>query len=142
MHNEERSIFVAAMLTGLFIGIIDTLICLAYNIGYRNYTGYAPSQLINVSSLIFMINLLQTLVGMLYFTFIRAFKKADGIFLVFVLALTALLAWKSSGANLFDDAHMNQGFHGLLTGIVLVLGISAAFIPVLYHNRKFLEKVI
>jgi len=130
------------MLTGLFIGIIDTLICLAYNIGYRSYTGYAPSQLINVSSLIFMINLLQTVVGMIYFLFIRAFKKADGVFVVFVLALTALLAWRSSEANIFDNPHLNQGFHGLLAGIVLVLGISAAFIPFLYHNRKFLEKVI
>ncbi|WP_431210322.1 hypothetical protein ACQ86N_30410 [Puia sp. P3] len=66
MSFENDSPFGHAMLAGLFIGIIDTLICLAYNIGYRDATGYTPSALINVSSLIFAVNLLLLFIGMLY----------------------------------------------------------------------------
>lgn len=130
------------MMTGLFIGIIDTVICLFFNVFYRSYTGYFPSELINVSSLIFMINLLQTIVGIIYFLFLKAFKKGDAVYLTVILLLTAFLAWKSATVNRFEDAHVNQGFHGLLTSIVLILGISAALIPLAFHNRKFLEKVI
>ena len=139
--NEQKSVFWTAMMTGLFIGIIDTVICLFFNVFYRSYTGYFPSELINVSSLIFMINLLQTIVGIVYFLFLRTFKK-DIAYLAFILLLTAFLAWKSSTAMPFDDAHVNQGFHGLLTSIVLILGISASCIPLLFHSRKFLENVI
>ena len=140
--NEQKSVFWTAMMTGLFVGIIDTVICLFFNIFYRSYTGYFPSELINVSSLIFMINLIQLIIGIIYFLFRKAFKKGDAVYPAAILLLTAFLAWKGSNANYFDDAHVNHGFHGLLCSIILILGLSAACVPMLFHNRKFLENVI
>ena len=58
MSYERDSTFTRAMMAGLFIGIVDTLICLAYNAGYRDINGYISSEIINVSSLIFAVNLL------------------------------------------------------------------------------------
>jgi hypothetical protein len=58
MNSQQHPSFFNATMTGLFVGIIDTLICLSYNIGYRNFTGYMPSAIINVSSLIFAVNLI------------------------------------------------------------------------------------
>jgi hypothetical protein len=142
MKNEQRSIFYNAMMTGLFIGIIDTLICLAYNIFYRSYTGYFPSELINVSSLIFLVNILLLVVGLVYYTFLKFFKKGDVPFEILILAATAFLTWQSVDVHRFDDSRLNNGFHGLLGGIVLILGLSAACIPLLYHNKKFLDQVI
>jgi hypothetical protein len=142
MNNEQNSVFFNAMMTGLFIGIIDTLICLGYNIFYRSYTGYFPSELINVSSLIFMVNLLLLVVGLLYYVFLRFIKKGDGSFLAVILLLTAWLSWQSIGIHRFDDARLDRGFHGLLGGIVLILGLSAACIPLLYRSKKFLDEVI
>jgi hypothetical protein len=142
MNNEQNSVFFNAMMTGLFIGIIDTLICLGYNIFYRSYTGYFPSELINVSSLIFMVNLLLLVVGLLYYAFLQIFKKADGLFFTLILVLTAWLTWQSLDLHRFEDTKLNAGFHGLLAGIVLILGLSSACIPLLYHNKKFLDEVI
>ncbi len=72
--------FTNAMLTGLFIGIIDTLICLRPIISSNgNFTGYAPSALVNVSSLIFAVNLLLLLTGMIYFLFRKFFGSKDYI---------------------------------------------------------------
>ena len=142
MKNEQNAVFFNAMMTGLFIGIIDTLICLAYNIFYRDYTGYFPSAIINVSSIIFMVNLLLLIIGLLFYVFHKLLKGGDGIFLVFILVLTALLTWKSSSSHLFDDVRLDHGFHGLLGGIIIILGVSAACIPLLFNNKKFLDQVI
>jgi hypothetical protein len=138
----QYSIFFKAMMTGLFVGIIDTLICLVYNVVYRNATGYLPSSLINVSSLIFAVNLLLLVIGIVYFLFLWAFKRGDVIFEVVAVAVTAWLIWKTAGLTRFDDARLDSGFRGLLGGIVLILGASTVCIPFLYRSRRFLDAVI
>ena len=130
------------MMTGLFIGIIDTLICLAYNIGFRNYTGYIPSALINVSSLIFMVNLTMTVVGIVFYVFHRNLRQGDGVFLIFFLALTAFLAWRIAGIHRFDDGKDNSNFKELLGGITVILGVSGACLPLLFKSRKFVDAII
>jgi hypothetical protein len=130
------------MMTGLFIGIIDTVIILVYNVIYRSYTGYFPSELINVSSIIFVVNLLLLILGLLFYVFHKTIKGGDGIFLVLILVLTALLTWKVFGSHRFDDPKVNSGWHGMGGGIVIILGVSAACIPLLFNNKKFLDAVI
>ena len=130
------------MMTGLFIGIIDTVICLIFNIAYRNATGYLPSLLINVSSLIFMVNILLFVLGIAFFFFLRASKRGEILFGVVTIALTAWLVWKTMGLTRFGDPKLDSGFRGLLGGIILILGISAACIPLLYRSKRFVEAVI
>ena len=142
MKNEQNAAFFNAMMTGLFVGIIDTLIILAYNIFYRNATGYFPSEIINVSSIIFMVNLLLLLIGLLFYVFHKTIKGGDGIYLVFIVLTTVLLAWKAFSSHRFDDAKINSGWHGMAGGIVIILGVSAACIPMLFNNKKFLDAVI
>jgi len=142
MNNDKYSAFFKAMMTGLFIGIIDTVICLAYNIGYRSETGYIPSEIINVSSLIFAINLLLTIAGILFFFFHRFIRGGDVVYTIFVLALTIWLAAKSFTSVRFGDARLDSGWHGLMGGIVLICGISAACLPLLYRSEKFQDAVI
>jgi hypothetical protein len=142
MKQDHYSIFFMTMMTGLFVGIMDTLICLAFNIGYRNATGYMPSAFINVSSLIFCTNLLLTIIGIVYYAFLRVFRKGDAIYFVFFLLVTAFLAWKITGIHRFTDVKENSDFKGLLGGIVLILGVSAACLPLLYRSRKFTDAII
>jgi hypothetical protein len=142
MNKEQHSVFFNAMMTGLFVGIIDTLICLAYNIFYRSYSGFFPSEVINVSSIIFVVNLLLLLLGLVFFLFVKAFKGGDSVFGVFMLLVTVILSWKVFGSHPYDNARMDSGYHGLYGGILIILGVSAACIPLLYNNKKFLEEVI
>ncbi len=134
--------FTNAMITGLFIGIIDTLICLAYNIGYRNFTGYTPSMLINVSSLIFAVNLLLLITGMVYFLFRKAFGGRDYIYVVLAVLFTGFLAWKTEIGHRFADTTVNAEFKGLLLGIVLILGTSAILLPFFYRSKFFGKYVL
>ncbi|HTI10836.1 MAG TPA: hypothetical protein VL832_19835 [Puia sp.] len=137
----EQSPFFKAMMTGLFVGIIDTIICLTYNIAYRDISGYEPSALINVSSLIFAVNLLLLLIGLVYFVFIKFFGKKDFIFTIFIVLLTLFLFRQVEMGHRFSDVAVNLGFRGLLGGILLILGVSAAAIPFLSRS-SFLEKYV
>lgn len=139
INEHEHSMFFRTMMTGLFVGIIDTIVCLAYNIFYRDYTGFVPSVFINVSSLIFVINLVLLIIGMVYYAFKKASGKGDIIFSVVFLLFTAFLTWKTESVNRFSDIRLDHEFRGLLAGIVLICGISSACLPLLYHSRKFEE---
>jgi hypothetical protein len=141
MTNEQENIFIRAMLTGLFIGVVDTLICLSYNIGYRDLTGYTPSALINVSSLIFGVNLILLLIGMLYFVFIRLFGKRDIVFIAVFVLLTLFLIWKANTGHRFEDYALNKEWKGLILGVVAILGVSASVLPFCFHSR-FFEKYV
>ena len=141
MQSDHENVFTNAMLTGLFIGIIDTLICLAYNIGYRNFTGYAPSALVNVSSLIFAVNLLLLFTGMIYFVFTRIFGSRDYVYVVLSILFTAFLVWQTEIGHRFADATVNAQSKGLLLGIVLILGASAICLPFFYRSKFFAKHV-
>jgi hypothetical protein len=140
--QHEHSMFFRTMMTGLFVGIIDTVICLAFNIFYRDMTGFVPSVFINVSSLIFAINLVLLLVGIVYYAFKKLLGKGDAAFAVFFILLTLFLTWKTELIHRFQEARLDHEFRGLLSGIVLICGLSAAGLPLLYNSRKFEEFVL
>ena len=141
-YDFPKSDFTKAMLTGLFIGFIATIICLAYNIFYRESTGFSPADFINVSSLIFAVNLLFWVLGIIYYLFFKYFRKGDTLFFIVFVLLVAYCIWKSSVANRSDIHEINVQFRGLLLGIVIILGIGVLLIPVAFHNKRFEREVL
>ncbi len=131
-------------MTAVFIGIMDTLICLVFNVVYRSFNGFPLSAIFNVSVLIFAVNLAfygyrRCVLGL----FIKALKKGDILYMIVFAALTALCIWRGYGSHRSDDPEINAQFHGLLTGMLLIMGVSAAFfIPYCYHSKKFEEHVL
>jgi hypothetical protein len=144
MQSDYSNIpFSKAIMTGLFIGIIDTVICLIFNLVYRYFTGYPLSAFINVSTLIFAVNLLFPVIGIVYFLFKRAFPKNDIVFIIVFVLLTIFFSWKAESINRSPIHAFTIGFRGLLLGIVIILGGTAAFgLPLLYHSKKFEEGVL
>lgn len=139
----EQPLFSKATLTGVFVGFCTTIICLIFNIIYRESTGFADQDIFNVSSLIFAVNLLFFIIGMLYFVFLSYFKKGDLIFTVVFALLTLFLIWKAETSHRFTDAQLNSEFRGLLLGLLIIIGIAAAFvIPYLFRNKDFHKNVI
>jgi len=139
MQNDHEDLFANAMMGGLFLGIIDTVILLAYNVGYREFTGYTPSALVNVSSLIFAVNLLSLATGIVYFLFSRLFHGKDAIYFVLSVLFTIFLVYRTEISQRFTDTTVNNEAKGLLLGIVLVLGGSSILLPV-FVRSKFFEK--
>ena len=59
------------------------------------------------------------------------------MFVVILVGVTLLLIWKTLSIHRFEDIRQDNGFHGLLAGVILICGLSAACIPFLYKSQKF-----
>jgi uncharacterized membrane protein len=140
-YEYQQSPLSKAILTSVFVGFFATLVCLIYNIGFREKTGYLPADFINVSSLIFAVNLIFLVVGLLYFAFLRSFKKGDIIFEVLFGLLIIFCAWRAAHAHMIDSTQTSE-FRTLLIGVIIIMGIGIELVPLLFHNKKFGEAVL
>jgi hypothetical protein len=127
----------------VFAGIVATLLCLGYNIFYRESTMFPLASLINVSSLIFAVNLIFLVIGIVYYGCLKAFKKGDVVFIVLFVCLTLFCAWKGNQVERSDVPLLNMEFHHLLLAMIIIMGVIASLgIPFLYHNKKFEDHVL
>lgn len=140
-YEFHQSPFSKAVLTSVFVGLFATLICLVYNIIFRESTGYRPADFINVSSLIFAVNLIFLVVGLIYFFFLRAFKKGDVAFEILFGLLIIFCVWKAAHAHM-QNPTLTSEFRTLLIGVIVVMGIGIELVPLLFHNKKFEDAVL
>lgn len=134
--------FAKAILSGLFAGLIATVVSLLYNVIFRTTADYLPADIINVSTLIFVMNLVFLILGGLYFIFLKV-NGGQMIFRIIFLLLTIFAIWKTEAIQRFANQHLNAEFKTLLLGIVIISGISAfLLVPFLYHSKKFEEHVL
>ena len=142
-QDFDKGTFYRTMMTGVFVGFFATLIILLCVLGFTRYFDYPLSDIINVSSVIFAVNLIFLLVGLLYYGFTKSSRKGEIAYSIFFLLLTAFLVWKVSGVHRTGDQLVNHEFKELLSGIIIILGVLAAVaIPLLYHSKKFEEHVL
>jgi hypothetical protein len=140
MNNQINKIpFGKAFLTALFAGLIATMVCLGFNIWFRLATFYGPSDFINVSSIIFIVNILLLVAGVAYYAFKSWSGRGDLIYTLFFLLLFAFCIWKTMGIHRFADLKVNGEFIKLLTGITLIIGVAALCIPFVYNNKKIVD---
>jgi len=140
MNNDTNQIpFGKAFLTALFTGILATMVCFAYDIYYRMATAYGPSDYINVSSIIFVVNILLLVGGVVYYAFKCWSGKGDLIYTVFFLLLIGFCIWKTVGIHRFNDLRLNREFIQLLGGTILIIGIAFLCIPYFFNNKKIVN---
>ena len=141
--EPEKTITSNAILTAVFAGIVATLLSIVYYLVFKDVTDFPYSKLINVSSLIFIINTIFLVIGFIYYMFIKISKRADLIFIICMFVLTAVAVWGASGVHRTNNGLINQEFHQLLIGLILIIGVTAfAGMPFLYHNKAFNRDVI
>ena len=141
-YEFHQSPFSKAVLTSVFVGFFTTLVCLIYNIIFRESTRYLPADFINVSSLIFAVNLIFLVVGLLYFAFIRYFKRGDIIFEIVFGLLIIFCAWRADYAHMGNSPVLTSEFRTLLIGTIIIMGIGIELVPLLFHNKRFVDAVL
>src|SRR5580658_4958748 len=84
--------FVKAFMTALAVGIADTILCLAFNLLWRKEgtIGFFSSDFISVSSIIFGINILFIVIGVVYFGFLQAKGTGQVLYSVIFGVLTVI----------------------------------------------------
>jgi len=142
-YDFPKSVFYRTFMTSVFVGLAATIVTILYDYIFVKIFSFPLSAIINVASLIFAVNIVFLLVGILYYLFIATFKKGDMFYILLFVLITGFLTWRSEHANRIDNYAVNMQFRQLLSGIVIIMGIMAAFIvPYLYHSKKFEDKVL
>ncbi|MEP7279887.1 MAG: hypothetical protein ABI813_14650 [Bacteroidota bacterium] len=138
-----KPVFYRSFMTCVFAGLIGTVLCMFFNVTFVSIMRFPLSSIINVSTLIFAVNITFSVIGILYYVFLTSFKKGETVYIVLFLLLTAFLIWKIQGFQRTDDPVINTKFRYLSSGIVIILGVLAAIvIPFLYRSKKFDEYVL
>ncbi len=137
MKNTSTTVsFSKVFLTSLFVGLIATMACLIYDIWYRMATYYGPSDFINVSTIIFIVNILLMIAGVVYWAFKNWSKNGDIFYLIFFLFILGFCFWKIIGIHRFPEIILNREFIQLLGGTALIIGIATLSVPLFYNNKK------
>lgn len=138
-HPVNQIPFDKTFLTALIAGILATMVCLGYNIWFRESTFYGPSDFINVSSIIFIVNILLMMAGVVYFALKSWSKSGDLIYTLFFLLVIAFCIWKTMGIHRFADLKLNKEFIRLLGGTILIIGVAVLCIPYIYNHKKIVD---
>jgi len=120
-----------------------SLLCLFYDLIYRHMTDFSLSQIINVSTIIFLTNLLLLVCGILYYVFRKSFPAGEVVYILLFGLLTVFCIWKAGSVERSNVHEQIVQFIGLLRGMIIIIGIAASFIvPFLYHSKGFEKHVI
>jgi len=142
-YDFKQSPFSETLLTSVFVGFVATILCLIYNIIFRESTGFELSDAINVSTLIFGVNILFVIIGVVHFLLIKNFKRGEVFFIALLIVITLLGIWGAESVHRTADAVQNHEFRQLLLGTVLIIAVGAiVFIPLLAHNKYFHDHVV
>jgi hypothetical protein len=142
-ESNPSTPFSRAILTGLFLGIASTLICFAYTVGYDMFGNSSYTFLASVSFLIFACTLSVFCASFFFFYLKKLFLRGELIYIIVFILLTAFALWRVDFIRHAALDWLNDQTKGLLTGIILIVGVAAIVgIPVLYHNSSFQKNFI
>lgn len=141
-YDIQRNPFDKVMMTGVFIGITLTVVAIFCDAAFLETTDFPYDIIINVSSLIFSINILFLLVPVIYYGLTRLSKYGNLIYIGVFASIALFLLLKISGVHRTDNEHLNSEFRTILSIIVLILAGGAILIPFLINNKNFRKYVI
>jgi hypothetical protein len=126
------------LLTGVFAGIIATLVNLVFDYFYRDFVKFYPSEFINVSSIIFATMLLFTVAGIIYFLLSKFIRHGNIVYIVIFCALTVFCFITGMHVHRSSNPLISQEFKGLLLGTIALTGLLAAFLIPYLNNHDTL----
>lgn len=141
-YDLKRNSFDKVLMAGIFVGIVVTVVSLFVDATFLESTGFPYDIIINVSSLIFGVNLVFLVIGVIYYAFTRLPKYGTVFFITVFVLLTLFLLLKVKGIERTDNALLNSEFRELLSMIIILVASGAIVLPFLINNRKFREHVI
>lgn len=135
-YDYQQTEFSKSLMAGLFAGLIATLINLVFDFFYRDFTGFQLSQIINVPSIIMASTLLLMIAGLVFYVFHHYIKNGTTLYSIVFLLLTIACAYFAMHVQRSPDPIISESFRWLLSGVVIILGGTAAFyIPYLFKHH-------
>ncbi len=136
-YNFEPSLLTKCVLGATFAGLLAVAADETFNLLYRMFSGYFPSDFFNVSTLIFGTMILFLVAGILYFFLMKLVPGiANIVYTVAMLAVTIFLFISALQLHRFAQPEMAAQFRTLTAGMVLIVGVMTAFL-VPYFSRHY-----
>lgn len=134
-YDYEQTDFSKSVLAGAFAGITAVVLSLFFNSFFRGISGFYLSELINVSTIIFILMVVVTLAGVIFYFFQRYFKRGAIIFQLAGIIVTALLFTGAMYVQRSDNPLLSTEFRELLMGIISISALCVVFIiPFLFRH--------
>lgn len=138
-YEVEQGPFYKSLMAGLFAGIIITLANLIFNFIYRGITRFNPSEMVNVTSIIFVSLILSMVAGILYYLIVPYANKSKMIFIVLFILLTVVVTYVAFHVSRSSNPNVSAQFHGLFAGIVVISGLTnAILIPYMAKHKTMI----
>jgi hypothetical protein len=139
----EKSMFYRSFMTCVFAGLIGTVLCMIFDLVFVQVMRFPFSSIINVSTLIFTINIVFLVIGALYYWSVKFSIGGETVYIILFVLLTAFMLMKIQRYDRSTNVVINTQFRWLSSVITLILGgLAAIAVPLLYHSRKFDEYVL
>jgi hypothetical protein len=138
-YDYKQTPLSQAVFAGLFVGILATLINLAYNYAFRGITNFSLSTIVNVSSLIFGSVLLPVVAGVIFYFINLITKKGSSvIFTLLFGVLTVIVIVKALSIQRSPNPQESIEFRWLFAGVMLTIGgLTTFLVPYLYRKNYF-----
>jgi hypothetical protein len=139
----EKSMFYRSFMTCVFAGLIGTVLCMIFDLVFVQVMRFPFSSIINVSTLIFTINIVFLVIGALYYWSVKFSIGGETVYIILFVLLTAFMLMKIQRYDRSTNVVINTQFRWLSSVITVILGgLAAIAVPLLYHSRKFDEYVL
>ena len=135
---HQRGELSKSVVAGLFAGIAATVLSMIYNGIYRYYTGFTPSMVINVNTIIFGLTVLITISGVLFYFMHWYLKQGTGLYRLVCIGLTAILAFAVFKMDRSGNAEQATQFRELILGIILITGVCCMWLLPFLFKRDLL----
>lgn len=136
-YNFKPSLLTKCVLGATFAGLLAVAASESFNLLYRIFTGYFPSDYFNVSTLIFGTMILFLVAGMVFFFLAKFVPGAVSIvYPLVMLVATVFLFIGALSLHRFAQPEMTAQFRFLTAGMVLIMGVMVAFL-VPYFSRHY-----
>ncbi len=130
--DYRYSIWARGILGGVFTGLITTVLNLAFDVVYRQITGYDYATFVNINTITAFSVMTVLAAGILYFILKKYVKAGAFIYLLTIVVFTVLMLFIDS----FRPA-LSPFSAGLAMGIIIITGAMAAFVlPYIAEHPK------
>ncbi len=130
------------LLVGLMTGIFVSISNFVFDVAYCQYVGFTDFGMINIGTIFYGCVLPLTLFGLLFY-YLDNLRGGIIIYLILSLVLLFALIYLVNSSEMYQDAHKQQSFRKLVTGLLLIFGAGfVIIIPLLAKNKRLTESFL
>ena len=139
-YDYPQSDLSRSILSGLFAGIVGTVVNLIFSFVFRRITNTVTFNILDVSTTIFGTIILLLVCGVFFYFFVHYLKKGINLYRIIVFLVTAVIVYAALQYHAEPGYSITSNFRILFLGTQIIIGGLAAFlIPYLFRHDSIIS---